>query len=93
MDNPMFRGVIAAAVASLLSLSAQALAADAQVERGKYLVAIGGCGDCHTPGNFLGHPDASRLLGGSDVGFAIPGMGVFVPIAIRLLYGKCFRRW
>jgi mono/diheme cytochrome c family protein len=55
-----------------------AYAADAQTERGKYLVEFGGCGDCHTPGHFLGHPDMTRYLGGSDVGFALPGAGVFV---------------
>lgn len=53
-------------------------AADPQVERGKYLVEIGGCTDCHTPGHFLGHPDMTRFLGGSDVGFGFPGLGVFV---------------
>jgi len=52
-------------------------AAETQIERGKYLVTLGGCGDCHTPGNFLGHPDMKRLLAGSEVGFAIPGLGVF----------------
>jgi mono/diheme cytochrome c family protein len=52
--------------------------AETQVERGKYLVTLGGCSDCHTPGSFLGHPDTARFLGGSDVGFAIPGLGVFV---------------
>jgi len=57
---------------------AAAHAADAQVERGKYLVTFGGCGDCHTPGHFLGHPDTTRYLGGSDVGFALPDAGVFV---------------
>lgn len=53
-------------------------AAEASAERGAYLVALGGCSDCHTPGVFLGHPDKNRFLGGSDVGFAIPGLGVFV---------------
>ncbi|HYL32316.1 MAG TPA: c-type cytochrome [Stellaceae bacterium] len=53
-------------------------AGDSQVARGKYLVTLGGCNDCHTPGYFLGKPDMSRTLGGSDVGFAIPGLGVFV---------------
>lgn len=57
---------------------AAALAADSQVERGKYLVTIAGCNDCHTPGYFLGKPDFSRTLAGSDVGFAIPGVGAFV---------------
>jgi len=52
--------------------------AESLVERGKYLVTFGGCNDCHTPGYFFGKPDMNRYLGGSDVGFAIPGLGVFV---------------
>ena len=52
-------------------------AADRQVERGKYLVSIIPCTDCHTPGTFLGKPDMTRYLGGSDVGFEVPGLGVF----------------
>ncbi len=66
--------------AALLAVAHTAAAADskAMIARGKYLVNMGGCTDCHTPGNFLGHPDMARYLGGSDVGFAIPGLGVFV---------------
>ena len=48
-----------------------------QIERGRYLVTLGGCTDCHTPGHFLGKPDMARELGGSEVGFEIPGFGVF----------------
>jgi mono/diheme cytochrome c family protein len=48
-----------------------------QVERGKYLVMLGSCTDCHTPGYFFGKPDMARYLGGSEVGFEIPGLGVF----------------
>jgi mono/diheme cytochrome c family protein len=48
-----------------------------QVQRGKYLVTLGLCTDCHTPGYFFGKPDAGRFLGGSEVGFEIPGLGVF----------------
>jgi mono/diheme cytochrome c family protein len=55
-----------------------ALADDPQIARGKYLVTISGCNDCHTPGYFFGRPDTSRFLGGSDVGFEMPGHGVFV---------------
>ena len=51
---------------------------DGLVARGKYLVTLGSCTDCHTPGHLLGKPDMTRFLGGSDVGFAIPGLGVFV---------------
>jgi mono/diheme cytochrome c family protein len=48
-----------------------------QVLRGKYLVTLGLCNDCHTPGYFFGKPDMGRFLGGSEVGFDIPGLGVF----------------
>jgi len=49
----------------------------AAVARGKYLVTIASCHDCHTPGFFLGKPDMARYLGGSDVGFELAGLGVF----------------
>lgn len=55
-----------------------AAADDPEIARGEYLVTMGGCNDCHTPGYFFGKPDSSRFLGGSDVGFEIPGEGVFV---------------
>jgi mono/diheme cytochrome c family protein len=72
-----FRLACLTALAAALSLL-PAVADDAEVERGKYLVTISGCNDCHTPGYFFGKPDMSRFLGGSDVGFEIPGLGVFV---------------
>lgn len=48
------------------------------VERGKYIATIGGCLDCHTPGYFFGKPDLTRYLGGSDVGFKVGELGIFV---------------
>ena len=68
--------VIATGLAAASSADAQA--ADPQLARGQYLVQVAGCTDCHTPGHLLGHPDRARYLAGSDVGFAIPGHGVFV---------------
>jgi mono/diheme cytochrome c family protein len=65
------------AFVALASLAAPAVADD-RVDRGKYLVGISGCSDCHTPGGLLGNPDSARTLGGSDVGFGIPGVGVFI---------------
>ena len=65
------------AVAALARLAA-ARADDVAVERGKYLATIGGCLDCHTPGYFFGKPDMARYLGGSDVGFRVGDLGVFV---------------
>ena len=64
--------------ASLAALSPAAHAADPQIERGKYLVSFSGCFDCHTPGYFFGKPDMARFLAGSEVGFEIPGAGIFV---------------
>ena len=77
--RPRDHGLAALIIGLALGLAAgSAAAADSQVQRGKYLVTIASCNDCHTPGYFLGKPDMTRYLGGSDVGFAIPGLGVFV---------------
>ncbi|RWO77841.1 cytochrome c [Mesorhizobium sp.] len=64
--------------ALIVALASSAIADEAQIKRGEYLVTISGCNDCHTPGYFFGKPDMSRFLGGSDVGFEIPGLGVFL---------------
>jgi mono/diheme cytochrome c family protein len=72
-----YKTVIAALAALCAPLAAQA-ADPAAVARGKYLVTIASCHDCHTPGYFLGKPDMARYLGGSDVGFELPGLGTFV---------------
>jgi mono/diheme cytochrome c family protein len=66
-----------AMILSALVSSAALAQATANVARGKYLTAIGGCQDCHTPGTFLGKRDTSRTLGGSEVAFEIPNVGAF----------------
>jgi mono/diheme cytochrome c family protein len=41
----------------------------AALNRGDYLVnALGHCGECHTPRNFMGGPKRDRLLAGTDKG-------------------------
>jgi mono/diheme cytochrome c family protein len=70
--------VLGAAAGAFPFLASPASADDAQVARGRYLVVISGCSDCHTPGALLGAPDMKRYLGGSDVGFSIPGAGIFL---------------
>jgi mono/diheme cytochrome c family protein len=74
LDKMTLALVLAAGVAGFVR---HAEAASAEVERGKYLVTIGGCNDCHTPGSFFGKPDPKRVLGGSEVGFEIQNLGVF----------------
>lgn len=61
--------VIALALLPLSSCSQQATATPVaqQIERGKYLVTVGGCNDCHTPlkmGPNGPEPDFSRALSG-----------------------------
>lgn len=70
--------LLAGAAVLALTIWAPPSFAQDQVARGQYLVTIMGCGDCHTPGYFLGKPDMARKLSGSDVGFEIPGLGIFV---------------
>ena len=73
------RMAVALACSAVVTLSAalQVRAEMATAARGKYLVNLAGCNDCHTPGYFFGKPDMARFLGGSEVGFEIPGLGVF----------------
>jgi len=84
MSSVSVRGAAAALGFTLAMLTlatttvpAQAQTSRTEVARGKYLVGFGGCIDCHTPGYFFGKPDMSRALAGSEVGFEIPGLGVF----------------
>lgn len=48
-----------------------------KVERGKYLVTVISCGDCHTPGALVGKPNMASYLGGGDIGFFSPEGGYF----------------
>jgi mono/diheme cytochrome c family protein len=61
-------------------MASTALAADPKaskdaVERGRYLVFLGGCNDCHSPKTFTPEgpvPDQARLLSGSPAGSKLP---------------------
>ncbi len=70
-------GIILVAVVATMNFSA-VLAGDGALDRGRYLVTIAGCNDCHTPGALMGAPDTARRLAGSDVGFGDPASGVWV---------------
>ena len=52
--------------------------AEDKVARGRYLVTVLGCNDCHTPGTLYGAPDTTRLLSGSELGWKGP-WGVSFP--------------
>jgi mono/diheme cytochrome c family protein len=78
MSRYAFALAVGAILAASASLPSAAWADEAQIGRGRYLVVIAGCSDCHTPGALLGAPDLKLYLGGSDVGFLIPGQAIFV---------------
>ncbi len=63
--------VFALSLAAAPSLYAQT-AADSQVERGKYLVGITGCHDCHSPKLTGMKPDPDRILSGRPQSTKVP---------------------
>jgi len=68
----MFLVVTQIGVSSLL---AQNDKTDAQIKRGKYLVTVGGCNDCHTPKIMTKHgpvPDTTRTLSGHPADAKLP---------------------
>jgi len=59
-----------------------------QVQRGKYIAELLGCGTCHTDGALVGSPDMKRQFAGSSIGiaysnpFVIKNPGVVYPANI-----------
>ena len=52
----------------------------ASAERGKYLVTVMDCNGCHDGAAFSGQPPKpENFLAGPEVGFDLPGLGVFYP--------------
>ncbi|HKP25011.1 MAG TPA: c-type cytochrome [Dongiaceae bacterium] len=74
----MNKHILAAAGLAALTFAAPA-SAETLVERGQYLAHIMDCGGCHHSGAFTPQPNLETPLAGSDIGFEMPGMGVFYP--------------
>jgi hypothetical protein len=54
--------------------SSEAMTHDQMIERGKYMVTVGGCNDCHSPKTFTEkgpRVDESRILSGSPAGMPL----------------------
>jgi mono/diheme cytochrome c family protein len=73
-------------LASLASASASAVDRSEQVARGRYLVTVSGCNDCHTPGGMEKGPAVpeKEWLTGLPVGFQGP-WGTTYPANLRLV--------
>lgn len=88
-------GVVVLAVLSAWGWVHATDVADERIERGRYLVAVSGCNDCHTPG----YPESggtlppSEWLVGSPVGFEGP-WGTTYPANLRhLLASQSESQW
>jgi mono/diheme cytochrome c family protein len=77
------------AVGAMPEAIAGGKAADAEIARGRYLVTIGGCNDCHTPGypEQGGAVPESQWLTGVAVGYQGP-WGTTYPANLRLVTGR-----
>jgi mono/diheme cytochrome c family protein len=71
--------IIGIALASSVLIASVTGASAQEARRGAYLAMIMDCAGCHTPGAFVGKPDGTRPLAGSEIGFQIPGLGIFNP--------------
>lgn len=62
---------------------------EAVIDRGRYLVVVGGCNECHTPGYVEAGGDLpeSAWLTGSAVGWQ-GGWGTTYPINLRLFFSE-----
>jgi mono/diheme cytochrome c family protein len=78
---------VSSIAADRLATTVAKLASSKQIERGRYLVMITGCNDCHTP-NFLVNggkiPENDRLTGGTT-GWRGP-WGTTYPANLRLYF-------
>jgi mono/diheme cytochrome c family protein len=62
-------------VIAVLLFAASAVHGDDKLARGKYLVTVAGCNDCHTPWKMGANgpePDYTRMLSGHPHDFALP---------------------
>lgn len=93
----MLKPSLGLAAAALLALSCSAVAAEssATLERGRYLVQIGGCNDCHTP-NFAmsgGQVAESQWLTGDSLGWHGPWGTTYPPNLRRYMAGIAEEEW
>jgi mono/diheme cytochrome c family protein len=83
------RNAATALAAALTIVGGTALAADTKApdahSRGRYIVMIGGCNDCHTPGFAMtgGKVDEKQWLIGDSLGWRGP-WGTTYPVNLRL---------
>ena len=85
----------AAARAETIGAKPAAVKSDAQVQRGKYLVKIAGCNDCHTPGYALagGKVPEAVWLTGDQLGWRGPWGTTYAPNLRLYMRGMSEAQW
>ncbi len=76
--------------------NATAKADQAKIERGRYLVTLGGCNDCHTPwkmGENGPEPDMTRMLSGHPQNLVMPPLPALTPGQWESASSASFTAW
>lgn len=83
------------AAASSAAMAADPAASAGQVERGRYLIRVSGCNDCHTPnyGRQNGQVDEKLWLTGDALGWSGPWGTTYATNLRLLLAGMSERQW
>ncbi|MEJ8854967.1 c-type cytochrome [Variovorax robiniae] len=92
---PSIAALLLASACTVALAETAASAKAGQLARGRYLVQIGGCNDCHTPGYAPqnGKVDEKLWLTGDALGWAGP-WGTTYPTNLRLLLaGMSEKQW
>lgn len=81
--------------ASVTATAADTAAAQAQVQRGRYLIRTSGCNDCHTPGyaQNAGQVDEKLWLTGDALGWKGPWGTTYATNLRVLLNGMSEQQW
>lgn len=73
------RRLFVAVFVTAATFAVAAARAETPLERGAYMTKVMDCTGCHTTGSLAGQPQPDKFLAGSDIGFEIPGFGIFYP--------------
>lgn len=79
MSKYVLGAVVVVGITTLAACGPSAPTEADKIKRGEYLVSVGACGDCHTPGALLGKPEMDKVFSGGSVGFQVPELGVHFP--------------
>jgi mono/diheme cytochrome c family protein len=87
--------VVLPAIWAMEQAGAAPPAGKAQIERGRYLVKISGCNDCHTPGYATnnGEVDEKLWLTGDKLGWSGPWGTTYASNLRTLLAGMSEQQW